>query len=336
MPVFERDRVSIYYEEFGAGYPILLFAPGGMRSAIEFWHRSPIDPTKDFAGEFRVIAMDQRNAGRSRGPVSAADGWQTYTGDHLALLDHLKIQRCAVMGGCIGSSYCLSIIKAAPERISAAVLQNPIGLHENRAAFREMFDGWAKELQSKDKNLSDNALTTFRESMYGGDFVFSVTRDFVRSCTTPMILLSGEDLYHPAPISEEIARLAPNIEVVKEWKSADAARAASEKVRGFLKKHSEVNEPPYTRKWRDSPDERAVYPPGFFRKLNGFFWIALPIGLIFLCFTGYTAYERPWLCSRMIGDAITSAIIAGISIIGVPSYFAYECLYFFSGRDRDL
>lgn len=237
MPTFERDGVSLYYEEFGSGYPILLFAPGGMRSAIEFWHRSPFDPTKEFATDFRVIAMDQRNAGRSRGPISAADGWHTYTGDHLALLDHLKINRCHVMGGCIGSSYCLSIAQAAPDRISAAVLQNPIGLHENRSAFREMFDGWALEMKTTHPAVGETGFKAFRENMYGGDFVFCVTRDFVRSCTTPMILLCGDDLYHPAPISAEIAQLNPAIEVVRSWKTPDAAATAVKQTQAFLKKH---------------------------------------------------------------------------------------------------
>jgi len=71
MPTFKRDDVSIYYEEYGTGYPILLFAPGGMRSSIEFWAKSPFDPTKELAATFRVIAMDQRNAGKSWGPISA-------------------------------------------------------------------------------------------------------------------------------------------------------------------------------------------------------------------------------------------------------------------------
>jgi pimeloyl-ACP methyl ester carboxylesterase len=237
MPTFERDGVSIYYEEFGSGYPLLLFAPGGMRSAIDFWHRSPFDPTKEFGADFRVIAMDQRNAtSRSRGPVSAADGWHTYTGDHLALLDHLKIDRCHVMGGCIGSSYCLSIAKAAPNRISAAVLQNPIGMHENHAAFREMFDGWAQELMASGVG-SESSFATFRENMYGSDFVFSVSRDFVRSCTIPMIVLCGDDMFHPTPISEEIVRLNPKIEMVRSWKTPEAAPEAVKRVREFLKKH---------------------------------------------------------------------------------------------------
>ena len=37
MAFFERGEVSLYYEIHGEGYPILLFAPGGMRSAVSFW-----------------------------------------------------------------------------------------------------------------------------------------------------------------------------------------------------------------------------------------------------------------------------------------------------------
>src|SRR5216684_76262 len=117
MPTFERDGISLYYEEYGSGYPLLLFAPGGMRSSIEFWPKSPFDPTAALASEFRVIAMDQRNAGQSRAPLAPSDGWETYASDHQALLDHLGIARTHVMGGCIGSSYCLGLIKLSPERV---------------------------------------------------------------------------------------------------------------------------------------------------------------------------------------------------------------------------
>jgi pimeloyl-ACP methyl ester carboxylesterase len=238
MPSFEHAGVSLYYEEFGSGHPLLLFAPGGMRSSIEFWHRSPFDPTVELATDFRVIAMDQRNAGRSRGPVSASDGWHTYTADHLALLDHLGIERSHIMGGCIGGSYCFSMIKTAPARVTAAVIQNPIGLKDNRDAFREMFDGWAKELKAQGPDLSDSALASFRENMYGGEFVFTASRDFVAACATPMILLNGSDMYHPADISAEIARLNPRIEVVADWKTPETAPQAVKRVRAFLKRHS--------------------------------------------------------------------------------------------------
>ncbi|MCZ6860281.1 MAG: alpha/beta fold hydrolase [Alphaproteobacteria bacterium] len=53
--------------------------------------------------------------------------WHTYAADQLALVDHLGIERCHTLGGCIGSSFCLTLCEIVPERISSAVLQNPIG-----------------------------------------------------------------------------------------------------------------------------------------------------------------------------------------------------------------
>ena len=41
MPIFTRGDVQLYYEEHGAGFPILLIAPGGMRSAVSFWEHTP-------------------------------------------------------------------------------------------------------------------------------------------------------------------------------------------------------------------------------------------------------------------------------------------------------
>ncbi|HUY27504.1 MAG TPA: alpha/beta hydrolase [Candidatus Binataceae bacterium] len=239
MPSFERGGVSIYYEEFGAGYPILLFAPGGMRSAIEFWPKSPFDPTRELAKDFRVIAMDQRNAGKSRAPLGRADGWHTYTQDHLALLDHLGIKRCHLMGGCIGGSYSLGMIEAAPERVSAAVLQNPIGLSPtNRDLFFAMFDGWAQALKPSHPEIDDAGLREFRDRMYAGDFVFNVSREFVRGVKTPLLILMGSDDYHPTVTSEEIAALAPNATLARDWKTPDLIAGTVTRVRDFLKSHT--------------------------------------------------------------------------------------------------
>jgi pimeloyl-ACP methyl ester carboxylesterase len=239
MPTFKRGDVSIYFEEYGTGYPILLFAPGGMRSSIEFWEKSPFDPTKELAANFRVIAMDQRNAGKSTAPITADDGWETYTGDHIALLDHLGIKQCHVMGGCIGGSYCLGIIKAAPDRISAAILQNPIGLSpRNRDLFLAMFDGWAQALKGGRPKLDDAALRQFRDRMYGGEFVFNVSRDFVRSCKTPMMILCGNDDYHPTETSKDIAALAPNAQLIENWKTSEVIGNTVKRVREFLISHT--------------------------------------------------------------------------------------------------
>jgi pimeloyl-ACP methyl ester carboxylesterase len=238
MPSFKRGDVSIYYEEFGSGFPILLFAPGGMRSSIEFWHKSPFDPTVELAKDFRVIAMDQRNAGKSTAPITASDGWQTYTDDHIALLDHLGIQQTHLMGGCIGSSYSLGVIKSAPDRVSSAVLQNPIGLTNNRELFYAMFNDWANAQKRQQPNLEDAALAAFRERMYGTDFVFNVSRDFVRACRTPLLILCGSDEYHPTETSKEIATLAPNSQLVEKWKTPDVIADTVKRVREFLISHT--------------------------------------------------------------------------------------------------
>src|SRR3954467_14941823 len=44
MPNYQHGDVNIHYEEYGQGYPVLLLAPGGMRSNIEFWKATPYDP----------------------------------------------------------------------------------------------------------------------------------------------------------------------------------------------------------------------------------------------------------------------------------------------------
>jgi pimeloyl-ACP methyl ester carboxylesterase len=239
MPTFTRGDTSIHYEVHGSGHPVLLFAPGGVRSSIAFWEKTPFNPMRELADRFRVIAMDQRNAGQSRGPVAPTDSWNTYTADHLALLDHLGVGTCHVLGMCIGCSFCLGIIGAAPTRITAAVLEQPIGFSgTNRPLFHQMFDGWIDELGKTHPGLSRPALLAVKETMYSGDFVFSATRDDVRACPVPLLVLRGNDQYHPPEISEEVARIAPRAELVPSWKEGDDLPRALARVKSFLAEHT--------------------------------------------------------------------------------------------------
>ena len=237
MAIFERDGITLYYEDHGAGFPVLLFAPGGMRSAVTFWEGSQFNPIVELSTRFRVIAMDQRNAGRSRAPVSADDGWHTYTADHIALLDHLGIERTHLLGGCIGGPYCLGLIQAAPGRVASAVLQQSIGFEDNREIFYEMFQGWADAIAPDHPEADAAAWRSFRSNMYDGDFDFNVGRDFVASCETPMLVLMGSDPYHPESTSREIARIAPNATLVERWKSP-AEDGTVARVIEFLETHT--------------------------------------------------------------------------------------------------
>jgi pimeloyl-ACP methyl ester carboxylesterase len=239
MPTFEQGSLELYYEVYGEGFPVLLFAPGGMRSAIDFWTGDSWNVIDALTPHFQVIAMDQRNAGKSHAPIAGSDGWHSYAEDHVALLDHLDAERCHVLGGCIGGPYCFGVVQAAPDRVASAVLQQTIGYDgENRQAFYDMFDSWAQALRADFPDVSDEAWSQFRSNMYDGDFVFNVSRDFVRACQTPLLILKGDDLYHPAVTSLEIAELAPNAELVEDWKGeANAARTAETVVR-FLQAHT--------------------------------------------------------------------------------------------------
>jgi len=246
MPVLKTDDAEIHYEEYGAGYPILLFAPGGMRSEATMWHSPPGGPPKSWndwtqvlAADYRVIAMDQRNAGRSRGAIKADHGWHTYAADHLALMDHLGIGRFHTLGGCIGSSFCLKLCEIAPERVSAAVLQNPIGLNPDAPTyFPDGFAKWTEEKRAARPELDAAAVASFGRNMWGGDFVFCVDRDFVRKCQTPCLVLPGNDTPHPRVIGLEVAELLPNREMLVDWKGPDHIDEQRERVVGFLKKHT--------------------------------------------------------------------------------------------------
>jgi pimeloyl-ACP methyl ester carboxylesterase len=244
MAVLDTGESLLYYEEHGEGFPLLLFAPGGMNSQVQYWLGSPaapdvklpwINPTVDLADTFRVIAVDQRNAGRSRAQVRATDSWASYISDAISLLDHLGIERTHAMGGCIGSSYVLGLIQAAPERVAAAVLQNPIGLTaENRPLFFSMFDEWATTIGPDHPEADGPTWEAFREAMFGGEFVFSVSRDFVRQCPAPLLVLPGGDPFHPPDVALEIAGLAPESEVLEPWAGETHKPATREAIRAFL------------------------------------------------------------------------------------------------------
>src|SRR5246127_5172115 len=241
MASFDHHGARIYYEEFGQGFPILTFAPAGLQSVIDVWSQpsAPIDPTKEFADKFRVIAMDQRNAGgQSRAPITAQDSWDAYTADHIALLDHLRVDRCHLYGQCIGGSFILNLIKTQPERVQSAVLAQPIGRVGAMAPGRSArFNEWAEGLK-KHPEATEPVLNAFCRNLYGPGFVYCVDRAFVSTVRTPCMVLAGNDEAHPYPISEELSKLLPNCEFIPEWKEGAALTSAKARVAAFLGKHT--------------------------------------------------------------------------------------------------
>jgi pimeloyl-ACP methyl ester carboxylesterase len=247
VPRLTRPDGEIHYEVHGNGFPVLLFAPGGLRSRLEMWpspEGGPPRPWVDWtqalpAAGFTAIAMDQRNAGQSRTGITAADGWHSYAADHLALIDALGFDRFHVLGGCIGGSFCLKAVQTAPTRVAAAVLQNPIGVHpEHPRYFQDSHAEWSREQRAARPELSEAALAGFGRNMWDHDFVFSVDRDFARTCPVPTFLLPGRDIPHPAATSAELAELLPGVEVLEDWRAPEHHQAQQDRVVAFLQRHT--------------------------------------------------------------------------------------------------
>ncbi|MEZ5934565.1 MAG: alpha/beta hydrolase [Alphaproteobacteria bacterium] len=245
MPVLERPDAEIHYDVVGNGYPVLMFAPGFLSSRRERWATNPAkpgvdqpwaDPVPVLAPHFQLVLLDVRNAGQSIGAIKPGYDWYTYTDDHLALLDHLGIERCHVMGACIGVSFALSVAEVKQGLVTSLVLQNPIGrVPYNGEALQGEYDQWAAEVGRRD-DVDPAILPAIGKAMFGGDFVFSVTPDFVAGLDLPILLMPGDDVMHPTETSAELASLAGNGTVVSPWKGGDHRDAAMLEVRDFLLK----------------------------------------------------------------------------------------------------
>ncbi|MGE3269981.1 MAG: alpha/beta fold hydrolase [Chloroflexota bacterium] len=240
MPTIERNGASIYYEEAGSGFPLLLLAPGGLNSAIPFWHRMPLNPIAAFADEFRVISMDQRNAGQSSGPLEPTDAWGMYADDQLAVLDHLGVERALVAGCCIGCTFIFKLVERAPERVVAGVLMQPIGLDEtNPGAFGEAtWRPWGENLIQNGANLDMDTVAAFGHNLFDPEFVFTATPEALKKMTTPMLLMDGNDRAHPKSISEVLAGLLPNLERIEVWRDPAVVPAVTEQMRAFMRAHT--------------------------------------------------------------------------------------------------
>ncbi len=247
MPFLDRPDGRIHYRVSGTGFPVLLFAPGGLRSRMELWSSPAGGPPRPWVdwpeslprAGFTAVAMDQRNAGLSRARIEADHGWHTYAADHLALMDHLGFRRFHVLGGCIGGSFCLKAVETAPHRVAAAVLQNPIGLHpEHPGYFPDSHAEWSREQRAARPDLDGDALAAFDRNLWGGGFVFSVGRAFARGCPAPTLLMPGTDVPHPAATSAELAALLPGVEVLADWRGPGHLDGQEARVVEFLRCHT--------------------------------------------------------------------------------------------------
>jgi pimeloyl-ACP methyl ester carboxylesterase len=245
MPIYERGAVRIRYEVAGSGPPVLIIPGGGLNSTLAGLDTThPFNPMTVFSNQFRCVGADLRNAngGESTGPLELDRPWDSYTDDHLGLMDHLGIDKFLVLGFCIGGPFIWNLIRRAPDRIVAAVLTQPSGARPEMPDlfYNNNMTGWGPKLCERDPSKTMDQVSKFLRKMYGGnDFVFTVSREFVRACQTPVLVLPDDVPAHPYAIAMETAMLAPNAQVsLYPWKDVPArVPVALRHVRSFLREH---------------------------------------------------------------------------------------------------
>ena len=237
---YQRGPVRIYYEEVGKGFPLLLIPGGGLNSTVAGVN-TPFAMIEEFKGEYRCIVADLRNSpsGQSTGPVEVDRPWEAYADDQIGLMDHLGIDKFMVMGFCIGG-----LLKRAPNRIAAAVISQPVGWRpemRDRNYQGSFWKTWPALITAKRPEITMEMAERFIVKMFetDADFLFTVTRDFMRTCQNPILVMPDDVPAHPLAPAMECAMLAPKAEIsIFPWKEPkERIPLAVRQVHSFLKAH---------------------------------------------------------------------------------------------------
>ena len=128
-------------------------------------------------------------------------------------MDHLGIDKFMVLGFCIAGPFIWNLMKRAPNRVVAAVPAQPVGFRPElpNVLYESQTNGWAAQLVKRRPEITMEMADQFLTRMFrtNPDFVFTVTRDFVRSCQTPVLVLPDDSPGHSLAVAMESAMLAP-------------------------------------------------------------------------------------------------------------------------------
>ena len=243
---YERGDVRIrYHDTGGAGFPLLIIPGGGLNSTIAGMSTHPFNAIETLKDEFRCITCDLRNAyaGESTGPLEADRPWDAFTDDHLGIMDHLGLDRFMVLGFCIGGPFIWNLLERAPNRVVAAVTAQPSGYRPEQPTlfYDNNMANWGPEIVKRRPEITLPMVDRFLTRMYktDADFVFTVTRDFVKQCQTPVLVLPDDIPSHPYAVAMEVVMLAPQSEVsIYPWKEPpERIPIAVRQIRSFLRAH---------------------------------------------------------------------------------------------------
>ena len=142
MPFATIDGISTRYEVLGDGPPLLMYSPGGFDARIEKWSDlgvyKRIKLLDHLPKHYSCILFDRRENGQSGGRVERIT-WDSYVRQGAGLLDHLKIDKAHLMGGCMGCCPVSAFAVTHPERVLSMVHYWPVGGPSYRISGHQRF-----------------------------------------------------------------------------------------------------------------------------------------------------------------------------------------------------
>jgi hypothetical protein len=137
-------------------------------------------------------------------------------------------------------------MERAPGRVVAGVLCQTVGHRpENPGVmYNSGRDVWAPDLMARRPDMTMATIEAYLHNLYRAraDFVYSVSREFARSCQTPMLVMPDDTPSHPYQSSMDVAALAPRAQVTAyPWREPPELKVKTiDQVRTFLRSHLPV------------------------------------------------------------------------------------------------
>lgn len=138
MPIFNRNGTKLFYDDQGEGFPLLLLH--GLTSNHQMFYKE----IEFFKENFRVISLDSRGHGESDRPEQYT--LSDHVEDTIALLDHLKLDSCHIIGVSMGSYIAQGVAIRIPQRVQKLVLvaTKPCGA---KSSMNELYEEYADEME---------------------------------------------------------------------------------------------------------------------------------------------------------------------------------------------
>ncbi len=142
MPTALIDGIKTRYEVVGSGPPLLMYSPAGFDATLDKWTTqgvyARIKLLDHLPKKYSCIIFDRRETGQSGGRVERI-AWAHYVAQGKGLLDHLKIKRAHLLGGCMGCCPVVAFGVAHPEMVMSMILYWPVGGAKYRISTHKRF-----------------------------------------------------------------------------------------------------------------------------------------------------------------------------------------------------